>query len=449
MSRPVRSLADQLTRSLLGAVAGVWLLLALGSAATAQSELAENLDGALADTAHRLLDLALHELPPASAAVQVQRGAPGLKDDALAYQVVDASHRVLLRSHNAPDTALNVPLQTGFSDLPGWRVYTYQHPDRPVFIHMADAQAHRREALWDTLLWLLLPLLAVLPLLGWLIRRITRRGLAPVQHISTQIGQRGGHNLLPLTGQSLPSELQTITDSTNHLLQRLTEALNTERALAANAAHELRTPLAATVLRLHALRDLPLEAAARREADKALESVVQLSHRAEKLLQLSRAESAASWARAPVALAALAGTVAQEFWSQDGLLARLQLCVPPDADAVALGDFDALAIVLRNLVENALRHGGQGAVEIVVELPATLRVRDQGPGVSLEALALVRQRHVKNMPGAAGYGLGLSIVGSIVQLHGGALELASPPAGRTRGFEAVVRLPVRVARDLN
>nr|WP_315240308.1 ATP-binding protein [uncultured Albidiferax sp.] len=449
MSPAQPSLTRRLTRSLLWAIGLAWTVVACSSAWYAQVEINENMDAALVDSGHRLLDMAMHDLQPmpahrAAPAAQVQRGDSGFAKDYLAYQVVDAAGRVLLRSQDAPATPWVASLRNGFTNLPRWRVYTYQHPEQPLAIQVADTLAHRKEAQWEITFWLLVPVVAVLPVLALWIPWTIRSQLAPLQHISTQIGLRSGHNLAAIPGTALPAELQTITNSMNRLLARLADALDTERALAANAAHELRTPLATTVLRLHALLDLPLQPPARLEARRALESLNQLSRRAEKLLQMSRAESAAALTDAQVNLVSLAGTVAQEFWAQAGLLDRLHLHVPQEQeeqDVQARGDFDALAIVLRNLVENALRYSDGSAVHITVEAPATLRVRDLGPGLPPEMLERVRHRHVKNTPNAAGYGLGMSIVTTIVERHQGHLELASPPPGQAHGFEAVVRLP--------
>ena len=441
-------MAAYLTRMLLWTIGSAWLLMAAGSAWQARSEINEGMDSTLADTAHRLLDLAMHDLEPALAAAPgrtlatlVQRAASDVHDgDAQVYQVVDTTGRVLLRSQDAPESPLPVALAAGFTDLPEWRVYALKHAERPVYILVGDSLEHRREAQFETALWMLVPMIAVLPLLAWLVHVVTRRGLQPLHQLAGQIRRRGGQDLSPIVATALPLELQTITDSTNHLLQRLGEALKTERALAANAAHELRTPLATTRLRLHTLLGMDLAPAAKAEAEQALASLIQLNRRAEKLLQLSRAESGAALGSDPVNLGELAGAVAQEFWADASLLQRVHLQVPADEDVVALGDFDALAIALRNLVENALRHGAPGEVQIVVEPPAVLRVRDSGPGVPAGSLDLIRQRHVKHTRDSPGFGVGLSIVGTIVERHGGELVLASPPQGQAHGFEAVLRL---------
>ncbi|EER58742.1 histidine kinase, partial [Acidovorax delafieldii 2AN] len=221
------------------------------------------------------------------------------------------------------------------------------------------------------------------------------------------------------------------------------------RALAANAAHELRTPLAAVRLNLQtALGHVPT-GAAYTDIQGALQSLDRLSRRCEKLLQLSRAGSGAALAQDRVNLAQVAAAVAQEFWADAALLQRLQLVLPEDDDVWVRGDFDALAIALRNLVENAVRYAPQGPIVLEVALPATCSVRDSGPGLSAEQLGLLQQRHYRDGRTASalytpGYGLGLSIVTTIVARQGGSFTLQSPPPGHARGLQ--VNLHLRAAR---
>ncbi|MFZ3120298.1 MAG: HAMP domain-containing sensor histidine kinase, partial [Variovorax sp.] len=200
-----------------------------------------------------------------------------------------------------------------------------------------------------------------------------------------------------------------------------------------------RTPLAAARLRLQTALDHDLR---RDDVVAALGALHTLSHRTEKLLQLSRAESGASFTRERIDLAQLAATVAQDFWQDPAVIDRLGLKVPDSGDApVALGDFDAIAIALRNLVENALRYAQGAAVEIEVDADGRLIVRDFGPGVTEVELRTLQLRHVRHSAERAGYGLGMSIVATIVQKHDAQLELLSPPPGAAHGFEARIVLP--------
>ena len=195
------------------------------------------------------------------------------------------------------------------------------------------------------------------------------------------------------------------------------------------------------------MSDTTLEAPTppREDVEAGLRAIEVLGQRTEKLLQLSRAESAAALIHTPVDLVRLAATVAEEFWQTPALQARLALQVPDAAPPPAQGDVDALAIALRNLIENALRYGGGLRVELRVEAPCVLVVRDHGPGVPPERLDALRQRHVRDSDLRAGYGLGLSIVSTIVERHRGRLELVSPPPDGGAGLEARIVLPVVAA----
>ncbi len=447
-----RSLSTQLTRTLIVTIGCVWLLMAAASAWQARGELSEAMDSTLVDSSHRLLHLAMHDIavndlaqPARRASLPVGMGAgmgePLQEHDHLIYQIVNDAGQVLMRSKDAPELALDVTRSIGFADLPDWRVYTYKHPERPIYIHVAEQASHRTDAVLQTVLWLALPMLAALPLLGLLIHALTRRAMWPLHRFADEIQQRGGQNLSPITVPAQSTEIEVITHSTNHLLQRLTEALHVERALTANAAHELRTPLAAALLRMHTLLSMPLGSRAHDEAKQALASMLTLNRRSEKLLQFSRAESSMVLTDAAVDLGELATVLAEEFWALSDMRERLHLRCAANENAVVLGDFDTLAIALRNLIENAVRHCKEGSIEVIVAAPGTMLVRDAGSGVAPEALARIRQRHVTHSRDPAGFGLGLSIVASIVERHGGQLVLSSPPAGMSHGFEATIHLP--------
>ena len=398
---PSYSLAKRLNRSLLLPLALIWTVAAAGSAWRAQAEVGRVLDAALVESAQRLLEIATHELSEHDVPLDemtLSKVSPPLptgpivEDDNLLYQVLSNRGHLLIRSSDAPKVEFSVPMTNGFFDTLDLRVYTLIHPILPVRMHIASPRAYRQQLQISSVLWLLLPMLAMLPLIAWMTHWIAARGLAPVHELALQIRERTEHDLRPVSLGPLPTELASVGESTNFLMQRLGNALHTERALAANAAHELRTPLATVRLRLQNALSHSLTVAAREEVNFAVDALDQLSRRADKLLQLSRAEAGAAMAREPVNLARVAYEVVQQFWADPDAFDRLRLSLPEDEDLAVQGDFDALAMALRNLIENALRHGRKCRVTVSVGSPATLRVTDDGPGVTPGQLQLLRDR---------------------------------------------------------
>ena len=437
------TLAGRLTRTLILWVGGVWLACVLAVVWYTDREITFNFDNELIEVSHRMFDIALSHLDADDPATHTGKPliAPTpttFTDASVIYQIVDTGERVLMRSAETPGDVFDVPVSPGFANNDHWRIYTVRHPVRNLYLQVADPLEERREAVDRTLIGLIAPLLAILPLLAVLLRRIARSELGVLQSLEQEIGKRGSDQLQPIALPRLPRELKSVEEHVNRLMDRLSKSLDVERALAANAAHELRTPLAAARLRLQTALDHDFR---REDVRGALDALQVLSHRTEKLLQLSRAESGASLARSRVDLILLAATVAQEFWADTGTLHRLHLRVPETGDGpVALGDFDALAIALRNLVENALHYAGESRIDIEVRADCALIVRDGGPGVGADALASMRQRHVRHGTARVGYGLGLSIVTTIVEKHGGRLEMQSPPPGEATGLETRIVL---------
>jgi len=438
------TLAQRLTRTLLLCVASVWVVCLGGAVAFVHYEINRNFDNELEESALRLLDVATHDLDvagvPPPGAPPVLEPPPQASGDTLIFRLIDETGRVLLLPREMPGEHFFelVPRTRGFFNTSGWRVFTAHHPQRGLLLQLADPRSERRLAVRRVLVGLALPMLAVMGVLALLLGTVARGELKVLRLLESEIARRGGDDLRPLVVDGMPRELQSVGEHVNRLLDRLSDALDVERALSANAAHELRTPLAAARLRLQTALEGSLD---RADVEAALASLNVLSQRTEKLLQLSRAESAAILSDQPIDLGWLAGTIAEEFWQGPAQQRRLLLVLPesPEPMPRGMGDVDGLAIALRNLIENALRYS-EGRVELRVESPARLVVRDYGPGVPPERLEAMRTRHVRDAAQPTGYGLGLSIVGTIVERQRGQLELLSPPPSGGSGVEARIVL---------
>ena len=422
-----------------------WLGAAFLGAAVMREEFDEVFDSALAETAQRLLPLVIDELSLHEGGDDEDDGEPWTiepgdipdHDEYLTYQVRSADGRVLLRSHDADREPFAAPLEPGYFDTATARIYTLAGSRAAIFLQVADPLAHRTEAVAEGALALTLPLIALIPLSMAAIWLIVRRALAPVTVLRSAIGERNGMNLAPLNAGGLPVEVASIAVAVDDLLRRLRTALEAERQFAANSAHELRTPIAGALAQTQRLiAELP-DGTARERAARIEESLIRLTRLSEKLLQLARAESGIGLAAEPSDLVPVLRMVVDDFARSVQSGRKIRLDVPPGARLEKAVDVDAFAIVLRNLIENALIHGAADEpVRVTVEPAGILSVRNGGPVIPVERLGELTGRFRRGDTAGPGAGLGLAIADSFARHMGGRLELRSPPEGEDTGFES-------------
>lgn len=444
MSRPA-SLTRRLSTTLLAAVTLAWLGAAAAGAWVIQHELDEALDGALQETAQRLLPLALDSLlalegGEPEAAERVRRAARVAEHgERIVYQLRDAAGRVLLRSHEAPPEPFPAPLVRGFADVQELRVYTEPAISETLFVQVAEPRAHRRHALAWGVAFLIAPLLLLAPLAWLSARAAVGAALRPVRELAAAIAARDEHRLEPVGRADLPLELAPIAASVDRLLARLGSALASERAFARAGAHELRTPLAGALAQAQQL-SAELEPGPVRERVARIEAaMLRLRRLVERVLELARAERPALRPERPVALATIVRLVLDDL-ERAGLACERIRIEGALGELAARIDPDAFALLLRNLLENALRHGDPAApVVLAVEAPDRLAVRNEGPALPAELLAErpARDRRANG----EGAGLGLVIARTAAERSGARLELISPLPGATGGVEARLVLP--------
>lgn len=439
--------AGSLQRRLgLGFAAGAaitWLIAALAAGAIIRHELDEHLDSALQETAQRLLPLALIEVLDREGAVSARRvQALDEHEELLTYLVRDRAGKVLLQSHDADPERFGPRPAVGFRSTGTHRIYGEAAISASIVIEVADPLAHRRDAAVEAAASLLLPLLLLVPVALFGAWCFVRRSMRPVLAFEAQIARRNAGDLAPVCARRLPAELAPVAAAVNALLERLRRALQTERSFTANSAHELRTPIAATLA--HAQR-LVAESPAgplRERAQQVEASLRRLARLAEKLMQLAQAEGGGLVLQQAQDLLPVVAHVVEEFSRGTASGTRLRLAPPETAALYSHLDADAFAILMRNLIENALRHGAaHAAVDVSVSADGAIHVVNDGAVVSPETLCRLKARFERGGASAAGAGLGLAIAEAIASGAGGTLELRSPAAGRAGGFEAIVRLP--------
>jgi two-component system sensor histidine kinase QseC len=274
-----------------------------------------------------------------------------------------------------------------------------------------------RAALWSTL-W---PLAVALPLLALLAWWAIRRSLAPLRALGTQLGARPAHALQSVVVAHAPSEVEPVVAALNELLSRIETMLQAERRFTADAAHELRTPVAAIRAQAQVALAEPDEARRQHALRATLEGCDRAARLIEQLLTLSRLEAGAAVEMRPVDLGALARQVVTEL-APRALLKRQDLGVEAQPCTVR-GDATLLGVLLRNLVDNALRYSPAGArIDVSVQPvqgQALLRVEDSGPGLPPEQAQRLGRRFERGLGHEeSGSGLGWSIVQRIGEAHG-------------------------------
>ena len=428
-------------------VMSIFWLLAVGlGLVVMEEEFAEIFDGTLQDTSERLMPLVLDDLAhqdlPRSSPQQLQTGSSSGDPEYLIYQVRDQSGRVLIRSHDAPEKPFDAPLKGGFWKNDTYQFYTADSDDGAIFIQVADAFENRREALREGAMALFLPLILLIPVSGAAIWLVVRRANRPVQRLRREIETKDGGNTEPIETNMMPRELQPIALSVNLLMMRLRTALEAEREFASNSAHELRTPIAGALAQTQLLMAGLEHDFDRHRALQIEASLVRLAHLSEKLLQLSRAEAGIGVAEQPTDLKQVVEMVVTDFQRSMAEPQRLRLICEPDARLIAQVSADALAIVIRNLIENALNHGSDGElIEVHLDEGNVVRVINSAPVMTAQDLSSIRRRFSRGNTSASGSGLGLSIVDRLLSQMNASLVLLSPVAGRSDGFEARIELP--------
>nr|WP_279237660.1 ATP-binding protein [Dyella sedimenti] len=456
---------------ILGVIALVLLPLGVFSLKRTINEVAELSDGRLAQSARTLqalidgLGLPALQQHGTAAGMVVPITAKSMQELVLhghtyesevGFQVFDRDGRPLLVSGNLARLPPPAAGDAGFRDVRlthyRWRLFTLPPTADGVVVRTAERYDSRRDI--TRALWMehALPPLIALPVLALLVGWAVRRGLRPLDVLAAMLSSRRLGSRDALAIDDAPRELEPVLAALNGQLAQLEDALERERRFSADVAHELRTPLASTMIDLEnaeASRDT-------REAGVALsdarQSLAALARRVEQLLSLARLEaSSREDRRVELDLLAVARTVIEELSpliadsdvELDVALAAGQLLVR--------GHEVALAALLRNLLENALRHvpqGGQVRLSVAREhRDAVIEVVDNGEGIPPERRAAVFARfHREAGSRGEGYGLGLSIVQRAAQMHGAAIELLDSPHGR--GLRVRVCLPLSHADDV-
>lgn len=444
------SLVSRLIWYLTAAMAVLWLLGSVTAGALTVFEINERLDNALEEVAQRLLPATFSALQEPEAMQRMARRLVATMDPkALAYQIIDPTGRIAMRSENAPKAPFPVPRKQGFYDVPHYRVYSQVAAEGYV-IDVAEPAMHRRQALRRAIALSVGPLLFFLPLSWILIRWTVFRSMGALKFLRDEIGRRDGSNLTQILDPGMPSELAPILSAVNRLLQRLERALLTERQFAANSAHELRTPIAAVQAQTQLLAVQLAGTPQMERAERIVAQIKALGGLAERLLQLSRTGAGLALRRERTDVVTVLQVLIDEFRRGEDVGPRLRFDGGERARLVVWADLDLIGIALRNLIENAIRYGtSHEPIEVIVEGGRSVRILNGGLPLPSDRLELLKQPFVRGSSLPGGGGLGLAIVENVMRQLDGRLLLASPPEGRVSGFEARLVFPEPETRQLD
>lgn len=355
-------------------------------------------------------------------------------------QVWSDSGKLLLHSPYSPRTPLTTE-EDGFSDktLNGqdWRIFTAYNPKAGIRTVVAEGYNTRNElghriAQDDIYIMLL-----TFPLSGLLIWIIIGKGLDSLDTVAKEVANRAPSHLQPVDLEGVPDEIRPVIDELNKLFIRLQQAFDREKRFAADAAHELRTPLAA--LKAHA--QVALNTSSEKERTAALKNlsagVDRSTHIVQQLLTMSRLvpESSGINDLSDVNLASLACEVVA-LLAPVAVEKNIDIELKNQQDQLLIkGNYTALSILTRNLVDNAIRYTPEnGKVFIEVKQKKKniiLSVSDDGQGIPAELRARVFERFYRVLGNKSpGSGLGLAIVSQIAQLHEAEVKLLTPESGQ-------------------
>ena len=341
--------------------------------------------------------------------------------------------------HFRNDSLHNTPVRVAYAWINPPVAPTHAGPVQPALVQVAETLDKRGQLANEIIKGVILPQFIILPIVLALVWFALTRGLSPLAELQARIRARRPDDLSPIDARHVPEEITPLVGSLNDMLERLSQTIEMQKRFIADAAHQMKTPLAGMRMQSElALRQVDAD-----EIHRSLEQLAKSSDSATRLvnqlLALARAENQphAGMAFATVELAALARECVQD-WVPASFTHRIDLGYEElDAHARVQGNPVMLRELLSNLIDNALRYtpaGGSVTVRVrSSEGRAIMEVEDTGPGIAASERGKVFERFYRILgSGAPGSGLGLAIVREIAQQHGAEVDLFTNPRSHSK-----------------
>lgn len=391
-------------------------------------------------------ELSRSTLPKTKTLLSDHRGAQ--EDDALAFAIFTRDGKRVFDDGDNGEAFQFEADYRGFrdgrlrDDDDLWRMVWLNTPDGRYVVAVGQEWEYRDDMAAEVVRSTLLPWLFVLPVMLLLLLWLLRRELAPLNAIARQLRQRSPDDEAALDAARLPTEVKPMVEALNGLFTRIHQMLQRERRFTSDAAHELRSPLAALKVQSEVVQLAHDDAQMRQHALNNLDAGIDRATRlVDQLLTLSRLDAQPMLAHSESV--DLAQLMQQAIVEQDAAAqhAGITLRLENHTGAATLrrGHALLLSLLLRNLLDNAIRYGRSGGTVTLSLRPHQIEISDNGPGVSEAALSRIGERFYRP-PGQekSGSGLGLSIVQHIAAIHGMQMRLANRPQG---GFSVTFDWP--------
>ncbi|MGB3178114.1 MAG: HAMP domain-containing sensor histidine kinase [Albidovulum sp.] len=452
MTKPIRSLADALIRPLLLGCSLAFLLGTALSVYIVQIEYDELLDLSLRAKAELLLPLMAAEYEQNPQAITDHLGrieGTGLDvEEKASFWLVDAQNRTIVQSTYMP-TGLNndAGRASGFAEHATHRYFTTPPNADGVRLVIAEPLIERNEAVMDSLFGIALSM-AILVIIAFVVIRLAIRYLQrTISSLSDTIRQKNEFDLAPIDPSLSFSEMYPAVETINDLMSRLGKAVESERNFATNAAHELRTPLAVSLAHTQRLKAATSDPDVIKRTVEVETGLKKLIHLVERLLQFSRAQSGLGTSEELTDVSVVTTLMFNEAARRSDAQDRIAIH-PPITPFFSSIDPDALAIILSNLIDNALKHSQPNTmVELDGRTEGEISISNDCEPLSESDQAKIQERYLRQSARNVGFGVGMAIVKTLCEQSGSKLTIESPRPGSRRGITVKLQFPEAAGLD--
>ena len=363
-------------------------------------------------------------------------------EEKASFWLVDSRNQVIVRSRNMPQGLDHQAGAAGmFLDTDTHRFFSTSQNDFGRRLIIAEPLLERNEVVRDSLVGVSLSMAFLVAIVFAVIRVSIRHLHRAVSQLSTMIAQKSATNLDPIDATASFQEMSPAVETINDLMARLGKAVEAERNFATNAAHELRTPLAVSLAQTQRLKAGLADSALLVKGTEVESGLRKLIHLVERLLQFSRAQSGLGTAEQASNANTVTALMFKEAAQRTDAGHRI-VTHPPTGEFTSTIDPDALAIILSNLIDNAIKHSpADTPINLDARTTGQISISNDCSPLSAEEMDRIQQRFMRHSNSKDGFGVGLAIVKTLCEQSGCSMTAQSPCPGTERGMIVTLVLP--------